>query len=83
MQYYIADGELYTDTKQETIARLNLTQFIMPQLYPYIEQQLLLYNRLDICDIYSPQNKHINFKEYYSVFIIIKTSESEVFGINY
>ncbi|WP_312444559.1 hypothetical protein [Lacrimispora sp.] len=57
VQYYFVDGVLHTDAKQETIARLDLPRIMMDQLYPYIEQQMSLYNRLDIYDIYTPKNK--------------------------
>jgi hypothetical protein len=83
VQYFFADGELHIDAKHETIARLDLPKNIIARLHPYIEQQLNLYNRLDLCDIYNPREKYIDFENYCSVFIIIQTWENELFGINY
>jgi hypothetical protein len=83
VQYYIEEGELRIDATLETITRLDFPKNMMAQFHPYIEQQLNLYNRLDVCDIYNPRNKNINFKKYCSVFIIIQTVENEVFGLNY
>lgn len=83
VQYSFKDGTLCMDRTQVTITRLDLPKAIINLLFPYIEQQLNLYNGLDIYDIYSPKNKSIDFKNYYSIFIIIQTLEDEVFGINY
>lgn len=83
VQYFFIDGILHTDANQETIARLDLPRIIMNQLFPYIEQQINLYNKHDICDIYSPMNKSIDFENDCSIFIIIETLENVVFGINY